>query len=85
MQAAKAALKKGKQATSTSLFKWSADHNEAVMQFEKAAKIFKEQGMKKEAQDAYLKLAKSAEVVNELYTAGDAYMQVASMERDQKK
>jgi len=46
---AKSALKKGKAAVSTGFLKWSADHNEAILQFEVAAKIYKEMGLKKEA------------------------------------
>ena len=82
---AKEAMKKGKSAVSTGILKWSPNHNEAVIHFEKAAKLFKEAGLRNEQYEALLKLGKSCEALNELYTAADAYMQAANLEKDPAK
>ncbi len=63
-------LKKGNKAVSTGLFKWSSDHSEGAMFFEKAAKIFKAAGRTDKAIECYLKYSKSNEKINEFYGAG---------------
>jgi len=48
-------FKKGEKAIKTGLLKWSADYLEGTMHFERAAKLFKDAGVKDKAVKAYLK------------------------------
>lgn len=69
----------------TSLFKWSVDHAEAAMYFEKAAKKFKQLGERPKAVEAFLKWSSSSEHINENYGAAEGLVEAAFLEKDKKK
>lgn len=71
LQEADKQYKKGEQAIKTGLLKWSADYLEGAMFFEKAAKIYKENGVKDKAIKAYLNYSLCSEKLNEFYGAAE--------------
>ena len=55
LEEAEKAFKLGNKCIKTGFFNWSADYLEGVMHFDKAAKMFKDLGIKDKACEAYLK------------------------------
>lgn len=82
---AEKAFQKGEKALKTGLFKWSANHTEASMYFEQAAKIFKLHGEKQRALDSFLRWSACCEQLNEMYGAADGLVEAASFEKDRQK
>ena len=69
----------------TSIFKWSADYVSASINFEKAAKMYKQIGNKKQAIEAYLEYSKSSEQSNELLGAAEGLTEAAFLTDDRKQ
>lgn len=79
------AYKKGQAALKTSLLKWSADHLGASLNFETAAKLYKELGVINMAKDSYLKYAECSEKIDMPSCAAEGYQQAALLETDFSK
>ena len=82
---AEKAFKSGEKSLKTGLFKWSANHLEASMYFEKAAKLFQQLGEKQRALDSYLRWSACCEQLNENYGAAQGLVEAASLEKDRQK
>jgi tetratricopeptide (TPR) repeat protein len=82
---AEKAMKKGDAALKTGLFKWKPDHIEASMQYEKAAKLYKQLGDKMKAIEAFLKWSASCENENENYGTAEALVEAAFLESNRNQ
>lgn len=82
---AEKAFKKGNSAIKTSIIKWKPDYLEGAMFFEKAAKGFKDGGLKDKAVEAYLKYSLCSEKINEFYGAAEGLAEAAFCEKDKEK
>lgn len=74
--------KKGEEAIKTGVFKWSPDYLLGCSNFEKAAKAFRDAGLKDKAVQAYLKYSLCSEKINEFYGAGEGLAEAAFCEKD---
>ena len=79
------AFKKGENALKTGLFKWSANHLEASIYFEKAGKLYKQLGEKQQAIDSFLRWSACCEQLNENYGSAEGLVEAASLEKDRQK
>ena len=78
-------LKKGDAALKTGLFKWSPNHLEASMHYEKAAKAFKQHGARDQAIEAFLKWSAACDSQNENWGAAEGLVEAAFLERNRQK
>jgi tetratricopeptide (TPR) repeat protein len=78
-------VKLAKSELKTGLFKWSANHVQAAIHYEKAAKLYKQAGDKVKAIEAYLEFSKCSEQSNELIGAAEGLNEAAFLTDDKKK
>ena len=78
-------MKAGKSDLKTGIFKWSPDYVQAAINFEKAAKLFKQAGLTQRAIDAYLEYSKVSESSNELLGAAEGLNEAAFLTDDRKQ
>lgn len=85
LKEAEKTFKEANKCMKTGLFKWNPDYLEGATLFERAAKLFKQHGVKDKAITAFLKYSLCSEKINSFYGAGEGLTEAAFLEDDKKQ
>lgn len=83
--AADALMKEGNSLNSRTLFRWKPDYDGAATKYEKAANLYRNLKLYKEAKNAFLKAAEAHYKAENLYLAGKDVELAGNIARDEKE